>query len=181
MAAASLKPVWKKPEQAGCQLHPPHQAGRTPASLSSCYAAFPIFRAVIMHRRFNGEQRAVVERIDIQDAPYALAFAQCHCHVNAAPSANDLFRGLEAKSISLKLLRLRCGQCDARIRITQRSRIVFPAKRALACSERLLTGRPAQFQFDSDSAAVALAEVPHLTLAFVSNISARHHLTTRIS
>jgi hypothetical protein len=169
MAAASPKPVWKKPEQAGCQLHPPHQTGRTPASLSSCYAAFPIFRAVIMHRRFNGEQRAVVERIDIQDAPYALAFAQCHCHVNAAPSANDLFRGIETKSISPKLLRLRGDQCNVRFRVRQRSRIVFPTKRALARSERMMTGRPAQFQFDSDSATVALAEVPHLTLAFVSN------------
>jgi hypothetical protein len=90
--------------------------------------------------------------------------------------ADDLFGGLEAKSISLKPLRLRGDQCDVRFGVRERSRIVFPTKGALACPERLLTGSPARLQFYSNSATVALAEVSHLTFAFVLEITARRHM-----
>jgi hypothetical protein len=126
-----------------------------------CDAALAILRAIVARFRRAREERPIVERIDIDDAPHPVPVGQSHCDIDAAPSADNLLGRSQTEHVSLKLLRIGRRQPHTRLGIGKRPRVVLTAERALAGAERLLGWRPVGRQLQPNRSAVTLALEDH--------------------
>jgi hypothetical protein len=150
-----------QPHLPGSRRGPTDERRRAPASLSSGDALPAILRVVITCLRRPGEQRAVIKRIDVDDAPHPALIGQCHGDIDAAPSADDLIGSSKTERISLKLLRIGGRQCHLRFRIGESPRIVLATERALARTKHLVAWRPLGCQFHTNGTAVTLTLQEH--------------------
>src|SRR5262245_21729763 len=76
---------------------PADERGRTPASLSPGDAALAILGAVVAPLWSAREQRTVIQRIDVEDAPHLAIVGQRHRDIDAAATADDLVGSVEAE------------------------------------------------------------------------------------
>jgi hypothetical protein len=120
-----------------------------------------ILGAVVARLRLTGKQSPIVKRVNIDDAPDLIAVHQDHSNVNATLTADDLLRRFQAECIELKLLSIGGRQDHLGPRVGERSGIVLPAERALACTEYLVARQLIAYQLDADSPAMALASIDH--------------------
>src|SRR5690606_15395967 len=129
---------------------PADQRRWAPAGLPPGDAFLAAFRVVASCLRLAREKRAVVQRVDVDDAPDALAISQGHRDIDAAASAENLLGRFHAERVSLKLLRLGGGQRDLRLRVGKGPRIMLAAERTLACAQHLIARLAAGRQFDAN-------------------------------
>jgi hypothetical protein len=140
----------------GSRRGPTDQRRRAPAGLSSGDALLAILRAVVACLRRAGEQRAVIQRIDVDDAPHPAAVGQGHCDIDAAPSADDLIGSSKTERVALKVLRIGGRQCHLRFGIGESPRIVLATERALARTKHLIARRPLGSQLHTNGTAMTL-------------------------
>src|SRR5262249_38062555 len=78
---------------------PADERGRAPARLSPGDASFAILGAVVARLCSAREQRTVIQRIDVEDAPHLAVIGQAHRDINAAAPADDLVVRVEADRV----------------------------------------------------------------------------------
>src|SRR5260370_30605585 len=97
----------------------------------------PVFRV-----RRLGKQGAIVERIEVDQAPDAVTFGQEHGHLDAASAAHDLLRCHEPERVQLDVLGHSSDQNRPRLWVRERSGVVLAAERALTGSDNLILYQP---------------------------------------
>jgi hypothetical protein len=149
------------PHLPGSRRGPTDERRRAPARFSSGDTFLAILRAVVARLRRAGEQRAVIKRVDVDDAPDPAPVGQSHGDIDAAPSADDLIGSSKTERVSLKLLRIGGRQCHLRFGIGESPRIVLTTERALARTKHLVAWRPLGCQFHTNGTAMTLAPQEH--------------------